>query len=112
MQILKVTESVTDFGKVLYYSMKQFEFALYRYSDESDIIYLANVKVFEEYRGRGFGNLLLNVARSEAFKFGARILCLKCNPCLWVYEWYLRKGFKYLKYDEKTKFVWLKYDLT
>ena len=92
MQILKVTESVTDFGKVLYYSMKQFEFAL-------------------EYRGRGFGNLLLNVARSEAFKLGARILCLKCNPCLWVYGWYLRKGFKYLKYDEKTKFVWLKYDL-
>ena len=109
-QFLRITESNTDFGKVIFYNRKQYCFALYKYADESDILYLANVEVFEKFRGKGFGNNLLNEAKSESLRIGAKSLYLKCNPKLWVYDWYLRNGFKHLQYDKDNVFVWMRFD--
>ena len=59
-------EEITDFGKVFYYDYPNYHFALYIYDDDDETIYLSNVKVDAEARGKGFGNKILEIAEAEA----------------------------------------------
>lgn len=62
---------------VRYYNGENYRFALYVYSDEPDIIYLSNVFVDKDSRGRGLGNGILQKAEIEARKMGGVYLRLK-----------------------------------
>ena len=46
-------EEITEFGKVFYYDYPNYHFALYIYDDDDETIYLSNVKVDAEARGKG-----------------------------------------------------------
>ena len=45
-------EEITEFGKVFYYDYPNYHFALYIYDDDDETIYLSNVKVDAEARGK------------------------------------------------------------
>lgn len=75
---------------VRYYNGENYRFALYVYSDEPEIIYLSNVFVDKDSRGKGLGNDILRKAEVEARKMGGAYLRLKCLSTVWVHEWYYK----------------------
>lgn len=96
----------TDFGKVWFYNYREYRFALYQYSDSPEKLYLSNVEVSEQFRGKGFGNLILRKAEHYAKRKKAFELFLKCEKESWVSEWYKRHGFKYFSVEDD--FEWLR----
>ena len=73
---------------VRYYNSENCRFALYAYSDEPDIIYLSNVFVSKDCRGRGFGNNILQKAEENARAIGGSYLRLKKKKKNWVHVSY------------------------
>lgn len=70
---MKVTtkREKTDFGDVWHMSSVPkdiFRFAIYRYDDDKDTVYLSNVFVDNAHRKQGFGNNILNTADEIAKK--------------------------------------------
>ena len=59
---------------VRYYNSENCRFALYAYSDEPDIIYLSNVFVSKDCRGRDFGNNILQKAEENASMKEAKLM--------------------------------------
>ena len=75
----QTTHKKTDFGDVWYANStdSSFRFAIYRYYDDYDTIYLSNVFVSEENRGKGYGNCILDATDSVAKGMGAKMIGLK-----------------------------------
>jgi len=98
----------TDFGDVWYVNATDntFRFALYRYDDDADTIYLSNVFVKEENRGQGYGNVILTSAENAARIMGARTICLKAKNGSFAYEWYKRHGYTVIVKEEN--YMWMK----
>ena len=96
-------EEITEFGKVFYYDYQNYHFALYIYDDDDETIYLSNVKVDAEERGKGFGNKILEITEAEARKRNVSIICLKCLITSWVHSWYCNRLQIILK---NIKIVW------
>lgn len=92
---------------VHYYNGDNYRFALYVYSDEPEIIYLSNVFVDKDSRGKGLGNKILWKAEVEARKMGGVYLRLKCLLTAWVHEWYKRHGYSDLYTDEDVRYFWM-----
>lgn len=90
-----------------YYNTKNYRFALYSYSDEPEIIYLSNVFVNEDCRGRGFGNNILQKAAEEARATGGSYLRLKCLSTSWMHVWYKKHGFSDLCADKDESYFWM-----
>ena len=104
-------EEITEFGKVLYYDYPNYHFALYIYDDDDETIYLSNVKVDTEARGKGYGNKILEIAEAEARKRNVSIICLKCLITSWVHSWYKKYGFEDLSLDVDKDYIWMKKEL-
>lgn len=92
---------------VRYYNGENYRFALYVYSDEPEIIYLSNVFVDKDSRGKGFGNDILRKAEVEARKMGGAYLRLKCLSTAWVHEWYGKHGYLDLCADDDVSYFWM-----
>ena len=93
-KILK-TEKETDYN----YRQKDYTFSLYRYNDDpEDIIYLCNVRTMT--RGKGFGNVILDLADKEARRLGYKFIYLEVLKDAWMHKWYGRHGYK--DFDDRT----------
>ena len=92
---------------VRYYNSENCRFALYAYSDEPDIVYLSNVFVSKDCRGRGFGNNILQKAEEDARAIGGSYLRLKCLSTSWVHVWYKKHGFSDLSVDQDANYFWM-----
>ena len=60
--------------------------------------YLSNLVVFPKYRGKGYGDTLLSIAKQQAESAGVPRLYAYTDGEKWVAEWYRRKGLKVLKH--------------
>lgn len=113
MQI-ETREERRDFGKVWYIEDidKSFRFAIYRYDDDLDTVYLSNVFVNEQLRRRGLENIILQMTNDIAKKLLANTICLKVKEGTFVHEWYKRHGFEDLcKDNEDIEFMWMRKDV-
>ena len=115
MQI-ETREERTDFGKVWYIEDidKSFRFAIYRYDDDLDTIYLSNVFVNEQFRKRGLGNIILQMTNDIAKKLLANTICLKVKEGTFVH--FVGKGDSntiefYCKDNEEIGFMWMRKDV-
>ena len=103
----------TDFGEVWYMTSDPkgifiFRFAIYRYDDDRDTIYLSNVFVSEEHRKQGLGNTILNAADEVAKNLKANAICLKVLQDSFVHDWYERNGYADLSIDEEEpEYIWM-----
>lgn len=110
---MKVTtkREKTDFGDVWHISSEPqdvFRFAIYRYNDDKETIYLSNVFVSKEHRKQGLGNSILETADKIAKKLNAKIICLKVKQDSFAHEWYKRHGYSDLSVDEEgPQFIWM-----
>ena len=104
------THKKTDFGDVWHVNSSDgsFRFAIYRYDDDPDTVYLSNVFVSEENRGKGYGNCILDAADNVAKEKGAKTIGLKVKKGSFAHRWYGRHGFLDLTDDEENpQFVWM-----
>jgi predicted GNAT family acetyltransferase len=106
----------TDFGDVWYVNSTDgsFRFAIYRYDDDSDTIYLSNVFVSEENRGQGYGNTILNIVDDIAKGMGATTICLTVKKGSFAHQWYERHGYEDFCDNEDEGYVghiWMKKQL-
>ena len=101
----------TDFGDIWYMSSVPkdiFRFAIYRYDDDKDTVYLSNVFVDNAHRKQGLGNSILNTADKVAKKLKANTICLKVKQDTFVHKWYGRHGYSDLSVDEEEpQFIWM-----
>ena len=111
---MKVTTNheKTDFGDVWYMTSEPqdiFRFAIYRYDDDKETVYLSNVFVGKEHRKQGLGNIILNTVDKVAKKLKANTICLKVKQDSFVHEWYGRHGYSDLNIDEEEpQFIWMR----
>ena len=80
--------------QVLNFYLGTYRFSIYRYDDNLQEIFLANVFVKKRYRHKGLGNKIIKQAVNEAKKLKGKVLILNCKKYSWVHGWYKRKGFK------------------
>lgn len=101
----------TEFGDVWYMSSEPegiFRFAIYRYDDDMETVYLSNVFVNKDHRKSGLGNYILNGADNMAKKLNAKSICLKVKQESFVHEWYARHGYSDLSVDEEEpQYIWM-----
>ena len=100
----------TAFGDVWYVNSTDgsFRFAIYRYDDDFDTVYLSNVFVSEENRGKGYGNCILDATDNVAKEMGAKTIGLKVKKGSFAHQWYGRHGYSDLTDDEENpQFVWM-----
>jgi N-acetylglutamate synthase-like GNAT family acetyltransferase len=108
---MSVTKETTDWGVIYYYSNVCCRFALYAYNDDKDTMYLSNVNVEQSERGGGLGNRILELADSEAKKYGYSVISLKVLKNSWVHDWYAKYGYKDFCLDDDTDYVWMRHNL-
>ena len=104
------THEKTDFGDLWYVNSTDgsFRFAIYRYDDDSDTVYLSNVFVREESRGKGYGNCILDTTNNMANEMSAKMIGLKVKKGSFAHQWYSRHGYSDLTDDEEnSQFVWM-----
>lgn len=104
----------TDFGDVWYVNAADgtYRFAVYKYDDDNDTIYLSNVFVKEDSRRQGYGNEILASAEDYANRLGASVICLKVLSGSDVHRWYKRHGYEDLEKDEEERgYMWMKKEL-
>ena len=101
----------TDFGDVWYVNAIDgtYRFAIYKYDDDPNTIYLSNVFVKEESRRHGYGNEILKAAEDYAKKFDVTAICLKVLSGSDVHRWYKRHGYEDLEKDEEERgYMWMR----
>ena len=76
--------------------------ALVKLSKESydDAIYISDLYVIEEYRGRHLGHEMIKIAEEIAEYLDINALELDAYKCDWTVHWYERLGFKIDNEDE------------
>ena len=105
-------EEITDFGKCWYINdeNESFRFALYTYDDDRSVVYLSNVYVDERHRGKGLGNLIIDMAVDISKNMGFSCIMLKVVHRGFVHDWYERKGFSDFQIDPEDGLIWMKMD--
>ena len=109
-----IKEESTDFGKRWYIDSndKIWRFALYVYNDDPFTYYLSNVFVSEDYRKRGIGNIILNMANDIAKSHNANTLMLKVIANSFMHDWYQRHGFEdFVCDDEDLNYMWMRKEI-
>lgn len=109
-----VREELTDFGKVWYIDSPDcsFRFAMYRYDDDLETVYVSNIFVDEEKRGNGLGNMILDTATSMSKELGAKTMCLKVKKDSFAHQWYMRHGYTDIETDsENENYEWMRKQL-
>ena len=110
------THRKTDFGDVWNINATDgtFRFAIYRYDDDTDTVYLSNVFVKEESRGKGYGNVILDIVDKVAKGMGATAICLTVKKGSFAHQWYERHGYEDFCDNEDEDYVghiWMKKQL-
>lgn len=82
-------------------------FALYWYADEPGKVYLSNLFVPEDQRGKGDGSKALKIAIRAAVNLGAEWLYLRPASAE-VVAWYMRRGFEPCDKD----LVWMRRNIS
>ena len=97
----------TSWGKICFIEEKAYRFAVYIYNDDPTTLYLSNVYVSEEDRGKGFGNQILQMAENIAKKMNCNEMFLLTKINSFAHKWYKRHGYTDF---EKTKNgnMWMK----
>ena len=113
MKIKTITKyEKTDFGGVWHTTSEPngiFRFAIYRYDDDKETVYLSNVLVNNEYRKQGLGNFILNQADTMAKKLNANTICLRVKQNSFMHDWYKRNSYIDLSVDEEEpQFIWMR----
>ena len=103
----KTTHKKTDFGDVWETNATDgtFRFAIYRYDDDPDAVYLSNVFVKKESRGEGFGNAILDIVDKVGKEMGAAVIRLTVKKNSFAHQWYKRHGYEYLSDNDNKDFV-------
>ena len=70
--------------------------------DDPSVAWLEGVIVHKAFRGLGYGNQLLDAAKKEARRMGAKVLFLNTDAGSWMEEWYKRNGWT-LMYHKRPK---------
>lgn len=83
----------------------RYRFALYKYHVDPSRMFLANVFVKEEERGKGLGNEILQKAEDIARK-SSDTLFLKTKNGSKTHEWYKRHGFE--DFQKEGSWMWMK----
>jgi ribosomal protein S18 acetylase RimI-like enzyme len=92
---------------ILYFDVDDLShhFILYFFHSSPEIFHICNVFVEKDFRGKGFGNKILEKAEKYSKKHGAKELRLtveKRNK--FAYDWYKRHGFEEIsEYEEYPK---------
>lgn len=111
---MNIKEEITDFGKVWYVSNEDntVRFALYRYNDDLNAIYLSNVFVDPVYRNKGIGNAIVEMAIEMSISLDAKVLLLKVLKKEWMHTWYSQIGFEDFQTDsEDMDYIWMRKEL-
>lgn len=85
-------------------------FSVYRYEDDLDTLYIADVYVDKQARGKGRGNEILRAATETAKAMGAKQICLKALDGSCQSAWYIRHGF--VAIEKQGKYIWMIKSLT
>lgn len=107
---INTKEEKTNFGKVWYINAvdNSFRFALYRYDDDSNCLYLSNVFVEESSRRQGLGNYILNLTNDFAKKMNVKEIFLKVKKGTFMCKWYEKNGYEYFSDDETdSNYIWM-----
>ena len=86
-------------------------FAFYTYKDEPEVVYVANVFVDEEYRGKGVGRRILDAVESAAVRIGAKFIRLKVECGSKACKWYFRNGYEHCG-GYGDEYYWLEKDVS
>ena len=112
---LKTKKEKTEWGYRWYVNdvEERFKFALYRYDDDLETLYLSDIDVFKEYQGQGLGNKILEIAENTARKWNAKRIRLWCNKKSFVFDWYKRHGYEdmNIERDDTPGYEWLEKEL-
>jgi len=115
MPVFKQTEETTSWGTVWNFVSEDStcKFSLYMYSDDPDDCYLSNVWVEPSKRGRGLGNIILDMAEKTALEFGADELRLEVEQeNEFAENWYSRHGYEEMSNPgTKPSRKWMKKEL-
>lgn len=97
----------TSWGKICFIEEETYRFAVYTYNDDPSSIYLSNVYVSENERGKGLGNQILQMAEKIAREMGRDEIYLKVKTGSFAHKWYSRHGYTDF---EPTKYgnMWMK----
>ena len=107
---INTKEEKTNFGKVWYINAvdNSFRFALYKYDDDSNCLYLSNVFVEESSRRQGLGNYILNLTNDFAKKMNVKEIFLKVKKGTFMCKWYEKNGYEYFSDDEtNSNYIWM-----
>lgn len=107
---INIKEEKTNFGKVWYINAvnNSFRFALYKYNDDSNCLYLSNVFVEESSRRQGLGNYILNLTNDFAKKMNVKEIFLKVKKGTFMCKWYEKNGYEYFSDDETdSNYIWM-----
>jgi GNAT superfamily N-acetyltransferase len=85
--------------------------SLYIYPDDLKSIYISNLYVNEDLRGKGISNRLLSSCESFGLKFGALKSFLWVKENSWQFDWYVRHGYNYFSNHNDINYIWLSKDL-
>lgn len=75
------------------------------YEDDPNTCILTHLLVDEDHRQKGYGTKALEQAEMIAKDLGCNVIQLMVETDSWMHDWYLKKGYKFLKYD--TAYTWL-----
>ena len=68
-----------------------------------DVAYISGLSVVNDKRNQGYGSILLEEAEKEIKNRNCKVIYIGCDPNLWVYSWYKRKGYIYDGEEESDK---------
>lgn len=109
MKDYDVKYETTDFGWIRKYNFENSSLCLYAYNDDPYSIFLSNLEVNHNFRNKGIGNYMINVVVNHlAPNLGRTKLYLCVDEKSWMFDWYKRKGFKFVgKNYERDGYVWV-----
>ena len=91
---------------VLEYSNDYARIWLEIYEDDPITCIFTHLSVDKKYRQQGFGTQALVDAEKIAKNHGCTTIYLKVENNSWMYDWYVRQGYKFDNFDVEN-YVWL-----
>ena len=101
----------TAWGKVCFIEEEAYRFAVYTYNDDPSSIYLSNLYVSENERGKGLGNQILKMTEKIGREMGREEIYLQVKIGSFAHKWYSRHG--YIDFEPmKNGNMWMKKDIS
>lgn len=69
------------------------------YNDEPNVAYLTSLSVHESKRKCGYGTKLVKEAEKIAKEYNATRIILSADKKSWVFDWYVRLGYKFCGFN-------------